>query len=769
MNEIDTEAVYKQLKKQNGERVARVIRENVLLDIPNIVHILEFAGNNPDEARELVPVIREIYKRQQETSVHSDKNPLELLSEAGYDAFVVTNEQEKNSIKKYYRPDEELCTFRDPYRHRDYYIIHAVKRDADKIKPSQSPQREDEYGTSVISIQIAKSGGFISIKNRYNHTVPDPDNTFNSNPDNIIPGLSESLKTFFHVEYNAINATMPHHFTMVHNQLVRYDYEINNIYFGHNYYFSGSNITKLNNTNQILFFRGFILTLASGNSHIDSIGGDQMSFCKELNEIIRGKKITVGVAPDKTRQIFLDGERFLDIKDGEITFINAPNIDTIYFNSGSNLHGDIDFSGVRRLWLQDARLANVTSMKLNPHAEDIELSNDIELSGDLDFSGVDKLILETSHLDKVTSVKFNPNAHTIIIRDGHKLKLHGNIDFSNVQLLALRNVDLSHVSSIKLNSNAWRIDLCDVLKASGGLDFSSVQDLTLQNIDQSEIKSIKFNPHAEKIHLGPGLKLSGDLDFSDVYILVLKGVDLTEVTSMQFNQDTRETICIENCTLAGNWDFSNLRAHYISLKGSDLSAVTHMEMGDNYINFDGGAIMTGVWDFTNREALDLCGADFTRGIRMKLDPDREVLSLKGTKFAGVVDLAAIGLGNIINLHMEMADLTRVTEFKCNIHANLVWMEGAQLGGDLDFSTVDFVRLNDADFTHVKSIKLSPKLYKRIKDVTVQTSHHPVLFKNLEKYGVKIIKNNIFTRAREKILAKIANNMQSEPKPSVQER
>ena len=48
MPEIDTNAVYKQLKKQNGEAAARVIRDAVLLDVPNIVHILEFAGNNPD-------------------------------------------------------------------------------------------------------------------------------------------------------------------------------------------------------------------------------------------------------------------------------------------------------------------------------------------------------------------------------------------------------------------------------------------------------------------------------------------------------------------------------------------------------------------------------------------------------------------------------------------------------------------------------------------------------------------------------------------------
>ena len=37
MSEIDTDAVYKKIKKQNGEAVAKVVREAVLLDVPNIV------------------------------------------------------------------------------------------------------------------------------------------------------------------------------------------------------------------------------------------------------------------------------------------------------------------------------------------------------------------------------------------------------------------------------------------------------------------------------------------------------------------------------------------------------------------------------------------------------------------------------------------------------------------------------------------------------------------------------------------------------------
>lgn len=40
MPEIDTDKIYKQLKKQNGEGVAKIIRDAVLLDVLNIVHIM---------------------------------------------------------------------------------------------------------------------------------------------------------------------------------------------------------------------------------------------------------------------------------------------------------------------------------------------------------------------------------------------------------------------------------------------------------------------------------------------------------------------------------------------------------------------------------------------------------------------------------------------------------------------------------------------------------------------------------------------------------
>ena len=298
VTEINTEEMYKQIKKQNGEQFARVLRQNVLLDIPNLKHILEFAGTEPTDAENLVPVLKEIRKKsgkvdktKQEEEI---KDPIELLSEAGYDAFIVKNERQKNSIKKYYRLGEELCTFRDPNRHEKFYIIHAIKKNVKDIKRGKPPKREDEYGTSVISIQIAKSGGFISIKNRYNHTVDNPDATFNNNPDNIIPGLTAALKSKFGVDFMTQETTMPDNYRLVRNQLVRFNYEIDNVCYGDKYYFEGSEITKLNPDYEIMLDT-VILDIKTGktkNIH-ENTEDPNIDLAYDLNNEIYGHKIKI--------------------------------------------------------------------------------------------------------------------------------------------------------------------------------------------------------------------------------------------------------------------------------------------------------------------------------------------------------------------------------------------------------------------------------------------------------------------------------------------
>ena len=381
MPEIDTNAVYKQLKKQNGEGVAKVIREAVLLDVPNVVHILEFAGNNPDEVRALIPFIRERYKAKTKSEIFVDKNPLELLSDAGYDAFVADTLEKQNSIKKYFRAGEELCTFGDPHRFENYYVIHAVKRGADKIKPSANPERQDEYGTSVISIQIAKTGGFISIKNRYNHTVNDPDATFSNYPDFIIPGLTNSLRQFFNVDFDVTESLLPNGFCSINGQIFNFNYRIwgrlpgttESGYYGYGdgFYFYGDNVIKLNRDYEIML-ENYVLNLREGTLKdllIDESTGtaewEQQWYQKRdetrilLERFFKGKNIKVTINPENKHEkiISADGVWVAKVVDGKMIELNLPNITEVgddFLNDAGHLKKlympDLEKAGKMFLW-----------------------------------------------------------------------------------------------------------------------------------------------------------------------------------------------------------------------------------------------------------------------------------------------------------------------------------------------------------------------------------------------------------------------------------
>ena len=95
------------------------------------------------------------------------KTPEELMSEAGYVLVECYNEEDIQKFRKYYAPGEELCTFKGG-RLNSCRVFFAVKKNVLDIKREdfKKPKREDEYGTSVISIQFTKDEtNTLSIKN----------------------------------------------------------------------------------------------------------------------------------------------------------------------------------------------------------------------------------------------------------------------------------------------------------------------------------------------------------------------------------------------------------------------------------------------------------------------------------------------------------------------------------------------------------------------------------------------------------------------------
>ena len=333
--------MFKKIKKQNGERFAKAIRayDNGIFDIENLDKIVKYAGREAEPIMDYLVSLKNV-----EIAEHTvSKTPLQLLDEAGYDAYYADTLEKQNAISKYYADEETLrnlasqdlishqyapygeglCTFRDPHRFEKYHIINAVRKDVDDIRREDfpNPEREDKYGTSVLSIQVLKTGGFISIKNRYNHTVQNPDNTLNSNPDNIIEGLSMAIKQHFNVDFSSKKAYLPWGYTYINDKLIKYEREENNIYVGDSFYVKDGEVTELNKDYQEMIEHAFILDKKNGT--ITDICGIDSAFADILQNEITGKKISVSKDKENdTTTILADGQEVCTLQSGKITRLN---------------------------------------------------------------------------------------------------------------------------------------------------------------------------------------------------------------------------------------------------------------------------------------------------------------------------------------------------------------------------------------------------------------------------------------------------------------
>ena len=189
--------------------------------------------------------IYSLYETECEELVEIDKTPSELLDDAGYVLYECKNEEDIQAFRKYYNSGECLCSFRG-YRLRTCYVFFAVKKNVDEIRREDfiNPYRQDIYGTSVISIQFAKGDvNTLSIKNRYNHKVINPDATYSNNLENIIPGLTRSFEKYYNLNISQNNFRgfeIPGYVrtrdvntedVKIPGKDFRYNYQINNIYY----------------------------------------------------------------------------------------------------------------------------------------------------------------------------------------------------------------------------------------------------------------------------------------------------------------------------------------------------------------------------------------------------------------------------------------------------------------------------------------------------------------------------------------------------------
>lgn len=245
----------KLIKKVYGEKMMHLCREifPTLLEKENLLFNLLEKNIAPTKSLSLDIIenkLEEKFKNyiynfieSKDEKISSDKTPHELLKEKGYILYECQSEEEIQKFKKYYVQGEELCTFRLE-KLKKWHIFFAVKENVEEIKREnfKKPNRQDLYGTSVISIQFSKGeNNTLSIKNRYNHKVNNPDATFSNNLENIIPGLTDSFEKYYGLnvvydtnEYSSFLTDKLNYVKGNDNKYYRYNYEINNIYYCEN-------------------------------------------------------------------------------------------------------------------------------------------------------------------------------------------------------------------------------------------------------------------------------------------------------------------------------------------------------------------------------------------------------------------------------------------------------------------------------------------------------------------------------------------------------
>ena len=242
----------KEIRKHYGEKMSHLCRDlfpTILEKKGLLFHIIEthFARSKQlyedimSERKELgfKTYIYSIYDEINNTNSRTkiDKSARELLSEKGYTLYECKNNEDIQKFRKYYKKNEELCTFRDPYRINSYHIFFIVKDNANELKREDfsNPKREDEYSVSVLDLQIDKGKRQrVSIKSRYNHTVTNPDATYSNNLDNIAEGLTEAFEKEYGFnignEYKE-NFELENYVLASDNKYYKYNYEINNIHY----------------------------------------------------------------------------------------------------------------------------------------------------------------------------------------------------------------------------------------------------------------------------------------------------------------------------------------------------------------------------------------------------------------------------------------------------------------------------------------------------------------------------------------------------------
>ena len=511
----------KQIKKIYGEEMMHLCREL----FPSILEreglLLSILQSNLAPTHSFTDDIKEhnLYEEfkswiysfidvEKDNQVITNKTPFELMDEAGYILYECKSEEDIQSFRKYYSSGEELCTFRGGRLNR-CHVFFAVKKNVDDIKRENfiSPKREDEYGTSVISIQFSRGKtNDLSIKNRYNHTVNNPDATFSNNLENIIPGLTKSFEKYYGLNINQQAKRESDFLTDELNYVkgndkkyYRYNLEIYGIYYCENNIIVryGEVITKYrDNSERYILIDQYILDIKEKKFYLFKDSSD--AFVQSIIDVGEVRKIDV-IKNGKNRviKIYYDEEKTVQIEIDKHNNIIGYENNYVQKIGTSFLSANYQLSSIS---LPNVQKIGDVFLSYNKQLSSISLPNVQEIGDYFLFNNKQLSSISLPNVQKIGDYFLRYNEQLSSISLPNVQEIGGNFLSANYQLssISLPNVQEIGDAFLFANKQLSSISLPNVQKIGGNYLNNNEQ---LSSISLPSVREIgdDFLFHSERL------------------------------------------------------------------------------------------------------------------------------------------------------------------------------------------------------------------------------------------------------------------------------
>ena len=537
-----------------------------------------------------------------EEKIKIEKTPEELLYEAGYILYECKTEKDIQSFRKYYKKDEELCTFNDDRLDR-CYVYFAVKKDVNNIKRKKftKPERQDLYGTSVISIQFTKDESHVlSIKNRYNHTVKNPDATFGNNLDNIIPGLTDSFEKYYGMKQKVKSSKfeIPGYVMANNGKYYKYNMEINNKYYCPDNIIIDNFEVKRYPKEKYIVLDYFILDLKTGKIKLydkyitdclPNTIGDYNKFeikkegdYKKIIFYIEEKEPIVIIIDKLNNVVALKNNNIKEISHGFLYYnrkLEKLNLDNVEFINGCFLFSN---NALRKLKLPKVKVIGDYCLNNNKKMEELKLPN--------------LVVIKSKFLQENTELRELDLPMVKIIGDeflNYNEKLE-KLSFPNVETIEdsflFYNTELKELYL----PNAYRIGSCFLYNNK------KLEKLIVPNLQYIEDSVLSNNRKLKELCLPQVLEIGFDFLYRNQILekIILPNVENINEGFLYKNMELKELELPNVCRIGKNFLYYNKKLekfnlanlNYIyedslynneALKELDLPKVLHI--GENFL------------------------------------------------------------------------------------------------------------------------------------------------------------------------------------------